>query len=158
MDDARQLPSADYARLKAAFRDLVEASGGVNRAARVTRVNAPRISSCGSAQKPDFAALDVIADLEAECGQPIVSAMLADLAGFVLVPKEATTKPQGIIDHASAELMIKNGHVQIELGHALADGACTAEEAADLLPRVRGLSATVHTLDEALTARATRRA
>jgi hypothetical protein len=90
---ARQLPRSDYDRLKAAWRDLVEACGGPDRVSKLTRArNHSLITEYGKPHCLDrFPPLDVIADLEAECGQPIVTRVVADMAGCDLVCRE--TKP-----------------------------------------------------------------
>lgn len=82
----RHLPSADYTALKAAFRRLVRAAGGGRASAAVTVVDAARISLYGNPNTPDSARCDVIADLEGETGDPIVTRELARLSGYVLVP------------------------------------------------------------------------
>lgn len=154
MKEGRQLPARDYASLKAEFRDLVEAAGGVTRAARITRVNAPRLSNYCSAQDPSFAPIDVIADLEAEVGEPVVTRILADLAGYVLVRKAAVERPVETIDRAAAPVMQAVGKAMMELGSALRDGVCTPQEAAAILPTVTTACAEIHDLDAALRARA----
>lgn len=72
----RQLPATHYKRLKAAFRNLYRECGGTIAAAQATRLCKSQIHDCGNADKPDFPALDVVADLEAECGKPVVTEVL----------------------------------------------------------------------------------
>jgi len=154
MNEGRQLPARDYASLKAEFRDLVEAGGGVTRAARITRVNAPRLSNYCSSQDSSFAPVDVIADLEAEVGEPIVTRILADLSGYVLVRKAAVEHPVETIDRAAAPVMQAVGKAMMELGTALRDGVCSPQQAAAILPTVTMACAAIHGLDAALRARA----
>lgn len=87
---ARELPARDYRRIKAGTRDLLEACGNARAAALHTRLQQPRLDACASdAQPRDFLPADVVADLEAACGRPVLTAALAELAGCALVPLPA---------------------------------------------------------------------
>jgi hypothetical protein len=87
---ARLAPERDYLALKAAWRDLVQMCGGPVRAARLTRGCQSRISEAMAADHPGrFPALDQVLDLELDCGQPVVSALLADLSGCDTVRRPA---------------------------------------------------------------------
>lgn len=92
-DRLRHLPLRDYHALKAATRDLVDAAGGGKRVAQLTRASEGRLSEACAAHVMDrFAAIDVVADLEAETGMHFVTRCLADLSGFDLVPRRAATR------------------------------------------------------------------
>lgn len=89
-ETVRRLKLADYLALKAATRSLVTAAGGGKRASETTRTSEGRISEAGAAHVMDrFAAIDVVADLEADTAMPLVTRCLADLAGFDLIPRQA---------------------------------------------------------------------
>lgn len=89
MNTARELSRAEYDALKDATHELVEGLHGPKAivADKVTRTDASRLSRYGSRYEAMFAPIDVIADLESRLGRPIVTAILADLIGCVLVPK-----------------------------------------------------------------------
>lgn len=71
--------------LKAYFRDLVVACGGPKRAAEITGGQASHISEAMAPHNADrWPRLDHVAMLEADCGQPIVAAALADRSGYGL--------------------------------------------------------------------------
>ena len=85
----RYLSENEYASLTQAFRTLVRLCGGPSASARIARVSQQQISrymSSDPEHATQFPALDVIADLEAECEQPTVTRLLAEMEGFVLVP------------------------------------------------------------------------
>lgn len=130
MTDARQLPARDYQALKEAFRQLVAAAGGVNRAVaeKATRADASRLSRYGSQHESLFAPLDVIADLEAAAGEPAVTRILADFAGFVLVPKEKAQGGAAQLTRRLGEVATTTAEVIGDLGAAVADGAVTDAE------------------------------
>ncbi|GEM_PF-6978470 len=83
---ARMHPQAAYLALKAAARRLVERAGGLEASASITRVNKTTIGACTQATHEWHLAADVILDLEAEVGDPIVTRQLARHAGYELVP------------------------------------------------------------------------
>ncbi|MFG1410313.1 hypothetical protein V5G24_04290 [Xanthobacter sp. VTT E-85241] len=125
-----------YAALKGAVRDLVEHAGGVTRAARVSRADAPRLSRYGSIHEEMHAPIDVIADLEQDVGDPIVTRMLAEMAGYVLVPK-AMAEGQGtqFAQHL-ADVARSSSGVVADLAEAQADGIVDTHEAARILPKI----------------------
>jgi hypothetical protein len=132
----RQLPKRDYLALKAAFRDLVAAAGGPNRAATKTRGNASLMSRYGAVHEEMFAPDDVIADLEAEVGEPIVTRVRADLAGFQLVPKCAADTGINFTAHLG-DVAKESGEAISSLATAMADGVITPREAEGVLQEVR---------------------
>lgn len=76
---ARQHADSDYARLKAVYRRLVKMCGGYCAAAEITRVGKSKLHDYGNARRPEFAPIDVVADLETAAEQPLVSAELRHL-------------------------------------------------------------------------------
>lgn len=157
MNSGRQLPQSDYLRLKAATRELVETVGGNVQAAKITRVAGSLISRYGSPQDTMQMPIDVIADLEGECGEPIVTRVLAEMNGFVLVPRASIERPNGAIDAAPPKITRGIGEVLIKTGEAMRDGIITEAEAADIEPVAREVLADVTEFAGALKARATRK-
>ena len=151
---ARQLPSTDYAALKAATRKLLAAAGGGNEGAKATRVGQQVLSSYGSlgAEHAErFAPIDVIADLEAECGQPLVTRRLAELSNCLLVPLPIADG----FDAVSRQTM-RSAQEYAELiasvMAAKADGRIDAGEARRLLADIRDLMVELAGLAEAVQA------
>lgn len=134
----RQLPTADYLSLKAATRDLVALIGGPKRAAAITRGVESRISEAGAPQCEDrFAAIDQIADLEAECGSPVVTRALAEMAGFSLTAVDEVPKPKTASLHQMFVSIVREcGDVEEKLAEALADGSVSAFEANGLIKKI----------------------
>lgn len=146
---ARLLPERDYAALKAATRDLVEAAGGGKRVAGKTRTSEVRISDAASIKVMDrFAAIDVIADLEADTETPIVTRCLADLAGFNLVAREIARDPD-MLGHL-ARIARETGEVIAGLSASLADGHHSDQEKAALRKEIREAIEHLQALDAAL--------
>jgi len=121
-----------YLTLKAAVRRLITRSGGLESAASVTRASFQSLSRYGKADDPNFIPVDVIADLEADAGAPIVTRELATLAGYVLLPMA----PAGTGDPAWTERIVATAKESSEALSALAtaarDGKITPEEVREL--------------------------
>jgi hypothetical protein len=121
----RQLPAVDYASLKTATRALIKVIGTETDAAGVTRVAQPQLSKYVSTS-PDnaefFVPIDIIADLEAECGQPVVTRKLAELSGHELVPLPEILRDGNGLDQVSGAAVKAAGEFLAVLGSALADG------------------------------------
>jgi len=125
---ARYLPLRDYLTLKAAVRRLVRICGGPHAAAAITRSDTSRLSRFGAPSEAMQAPVDVIADLEAEAGAPLVTRALADLSGYLLVPVPAAAA--GEIGPGELGALAKEaGEAISRLGEALAgDGRVSAAE------------------------------
>jgi hypothetical protein len=129
---ARSLPLRSYTGLKAATRQLVRLAGGVESAASITRVGFPAVARYGNLAEPDcYMPIDIVADLEADTGEPLVTRALAEATGHVLVPGPAVPAEGDFVGHV-ARIAREAGEVMARLGHALADGRITAAECREL--------------------------
>ena len=129
----RQLPANDYAALKAATRQLISHAGGAVAASAVTRGGHQNIGRYGSAQPDDgerFMPADVIADLESECGQPVLTRALAKMAGHVLVPEPRVTLSGTALGTVTAAALKETSEVFVSLADGLSDGVLSASDAA----------------------------
>jgi hypothetical protein len=85
----------DRSRLKAATGRQIAAAGGLEAAARRTRVGKSELSTYQSVNHPDrFMPIDVVADLMGAGSPREILEALADLAGCVVVPLDAS--PAGL--------------------------------------------------------------
>lgn len=155
MSPARYLPKNDYLGLKATFRRLVVLVGGGNEAAAQTRVGQQALDRYGSisAEHEDrFAPADVIADLEAACGEPIVTRKLAELSGHVLVPLPVVQGSTARLDQVTGKALMEVGQVFTRLGEARADGVICDNEAAALKREIGEAVTMLLKLDRAIDA------
>lgn len=125
---SRQIPKRDADALKAASMILVEKAGGVARAAALTSTSHSRLSEAASPWHDNrWLSLIHIADLECVAGEPVITRVLAELSGFVLVPNDAT-RPQDFHQHL-AHIIIETSDVEKLLATALNDGHVSRDEA-----------------------------
>lgn len=87
--------------VKAAFRRLVTACGGPESAQHITRCKAAALSRFGGMADEQFAPADVIADLETDCGSPILTSHLAAMQGYRLVLDDAALGRDGQVSFAA---------------------------------------------------------
>lgn len=146
--NARQLPSREYFAVKAAFAELVELLGGPTRAEKHTRVDAGRLSRYCAPRDPLYPPVDVVMDLEAQAGEPIVSRVMADIAGFALVTKAEARPAPDYVKHLG-EVGEDAGGVLAALSGAISGGV-NDKEAAAILPKVREAATTMAALETAL--------
>lgn len=147
---ARELPARDYLLIKRASRALLEASGNARMAAAHTRLQQPRLDACASEEQPrDYLPADVVADLEAACGRPVVTAALAELSGCALVPlpafREAESDMEALVTAAR-----ESTEAVAAAWAALSDGVVTPAERRTLRREVREAVAALMALDARL--------
>ena len=137
---ARQLPAESYALLKAATRHLVRAAGGVEHAP--TRVGKSNLSDYGSINKSEtYIPIDVVADIEADLGDPRVTRALADLAGYDLVPRTGTELAEVDLDRMVSALGSRYGQLCQVVERMEADGI---RERHELRAAVESIDALIH--------------
>ena len=148
----RAFPSSAYLSIKAGFRRLTKAVGGQESAASITRVDYQRIGRYGRPHEGMFPPVDVIADLEADAGDPIVTRILAGLQGHILIPLPPADADPAWVAHLGA-LGKEAGEAIARLSEALADdGKITADEVRDMNLRdeVREAMEVLARIDKAL--------
>lgn len=118
--------------LKAYFRDLVTACGGPKRAAEITGGQASHISEAMAAHHPErWPRLDHVAMLEAECGQPILTAVLADRSGYALQAVSTVGAQGSPLGHLS-RIVSEVRDVECGILNAMQDGQLSAAERRDV--------------------------
>jgi len=153
MGEARYLPARDYFGLKAASRALVEHNGGATDAAAITRADQPNISRQVGNDMDRFLAIDCVADLEAACGEPIVTRKLAEFADCLLIPVPRGARGDVLASEA-ATVTQEFGKLLTDFGAAVRDGSIHGREAVRVLEDIRELMTGLATLAEDIKARA----
>ncbi|SHG79020.1 hypothetical protein SAMN02745157_4838 [Kaistia soli DSM 19436] len=131
----RTLPRNDYWAIKAATKALVDRCGGPTFVSdEVTRVQKSTVSkyySTGEEHEGTFIPADAIADLEAHCGEPVITRALAELTGHLLVPIPTGVGTAHWLGHLAGVL---NGGAKVEVAfsEALADGSIDLAEAVEV--------------------------
>lgn len=126
---SRPISDAWFFQIKAATRDLVTRCGGVVRSGEIANVSKTEISRWQNSAGEDIISLPAALALEAECGVPLVTAVMADLNGRRLSDEAAAGESAASLFRDHAELMRKSAEVASTMAEALADGTVTPAEA-----------------------------
>ncbi|WP_420104126.1 hypothetical protein [Bosea sp. (in: a-proteobacteria)] len=140
---SRPISDAWFFRIKAATRDLITRCGGVVRAGEIANASKSEVSRWQSTTDPDIISIPEVLALEAECGAPLVTAVMADLHGRRLADEAADPAAASNLFRDHAELMRHSAEVQASMSEALADGTVTPAEAERVDRDLRTLDATV---------------
>nr|WP_321482831.1 phage regulatory CII family protein [uncultured Cohaesibacter sp.] len=154
---ARQLSAEDYMRLRGKARELVKMVGGIECASAATRVNQAQLARYGQPHGSDWMAIDVVADLEKDISEPVVSRALVQALGYELV-KLPEGRWEGDINQQLAAMLKEMGDVVQKIGQALADDGCISQdearqlclrkEIADLLQVGVGMDVAIKQIEE----------
>jgi hypothetical protein len=150
MISARELPARDYEALKDGTADLVKACKSRRAASRITRVSHTQLGRYASRDELDeevFLPVDIVADLEALAGRPIVTDALAALTGHVLVHLPEVAKSNTPLGKITGEAMRETSEVFSALGERLASGKLGKRDLTVLRREIRVALAALPRLD-----------
>ena len=127
------IPSAWFYRLKAAQRDLIERCGGVVRAGEKCSASKSEAGRWNHDGYPDLMPLAAVLQLEADCGMPLVTGVMAELNGRRLADPEAIEEAvNGCIMAAHAEVVVQASDLMAKGAMAFSDGRLTPTETAGI--------------------------
>lgn len=127
--ERRPLSQSEYGGLKQASKRLIKACGGLEASSMITRVGHSELARYYAPEEKLFIPIDVVADLEAIAGNPVVTQALAHMQGYTLVqlqPME-TAAPHHHWTMQLAHLGQETAAVLKQIGMALSEhGTLTA--------------------------------
>lgn len=123
------IKNAWFYRIKAAQRDLIALSGGIERTAEITSISKSQVGRWNNAQDTDLMPINAVLMLEEHCGMAVVTAVMAELNGRRLADETDATRQSADVLSAYAETIRHAGDVMSAGALALADGKVTAAEA-----------------------------
>ena len=150
------LPQGQFYRLKAAFRDLVEKAGGLERASIRTGYGKSSLQRWASAEHPDVMPLTAALLLEADTGSPLVTAAMAGLQGHSL--QKASLAGQLLQSEPARPALLEQwaglgksfAEMAGGMAFAMADGEVTVSEARAIDEAAANLAAQIETLRQKL--------
>jgi hypothetical protein len=153
---SRPISDAWFFRVKAATRDLVARCGGVVRAGELAMVSKTEISRWQSVGEEGIISITAALALEAECGMPLVTAVMADLHGRRLSDQTAPGEAASCLFRDYGDLMRQSAEVASTMADALSDGTVTPAEAERVDGAARNLATALDAMRKSLaTVRAT---
>ncbi|MDR6952317.1 hypothetical protein J2X65_001672 [Ancylobacter sp. 3268] len=124
----RAISDSTIFRLRAAQRDLIDACGGIARAAKICNYSAGHVGRWNNPNDNDLMPITAVVALEGDCGRALVTSIMADLNGRDLTdgaPAEAT----GNVDAAYADVLGALAAATSEYAIAKEDGRISPSEA-----------------------------
>jgi len=138
------LKNAWFYRVKAAQRDLINLSGGIERVAEITSISKSHVGRWNNAQDTDLMPINAVLMLEQHCGVALITSVMAELNGRRLSDETEHGQRNADVLSAYAETVRHAGEVMSAGALALADGTVTPAEALNVDRAVsvleRGLS------------------
>ncbi len=135
----RTTTEQDRFSLKFAFRQLLKMAGGQEAASFITRGKHQTLNRYGNVNEEDcHAPVDVIADLEREVGEPVVTKLLADMAGYIVIKKSVVAADANLVSHLS-NLACESGHAIQAIAEGIADQDLSEAELARIVKEARDL-------------------
>ncbi|WP_068312799.1 hypothetical protein [Polycladidibacter hongkongensis] len=124
---ARALSSETYLRLKRYAKELIKLNGGQEAASLGTRVERSQLARYGQPQDDLNMPIDVVADLEAEIGEAVVTAVLAGITGHALYKLPQVDSHRDWLRHV-ASLSKELSDVVGKVSECLADDGCISRD------------------------------
>jgi len=127
------LTDAWFYRIKAAQNDLIKYCGGVEKTASLVSMSKSQVGRYNNTLDPDMMPVHVVCQLEAQCGVPCVTSVMADLNNRRLSePDSDDVRAAGDILNAHSEVVRSVGEVMSVGAQVFADGKVTGTEAIKL--------------------------
>ena len=127
----RTTTEAQRFALKTAAKRLFHTLGGLAAAASCTRLQTSRLALFGDINAPEHhMPVDVVADLEAVAGAPLITEQLAAQRGFVLLPVRVG---EGDVADALARVASDSGRTMADALRALREGDLAEPEKLQLV-------------------------
>lgn len=127
---SRPISDAWFHRIKSATRDLVRNCGGLERCAELTSLGKSTIGRYQSAADPDIITLPAVVALEADCGIPFVTSVMAELNGRRLSdPEAAAGATVSCVIKGHADVMQRSADLAGAMADAMSDLVVTPAEA-----------------------------
>lgn len=127
-----QISDAWFYRLKAAQRDLIKQCGGIERSADISSFGKSTVGRWNNSTDSELMPMTAVLLLEAECGTPLVTTVMAELNGRRLADPDEFGKGTGNILARYAEAVRQSGELMAVGAQAFADGKVTPAEATQL--------------------------
>lgn len=124
-----RLTEAWMYRVKAAQRDLIEACGTLRRIEEKHSYGKTTVGRWSDPNDPTFMPLQAVVALQADCGIPYITQVLAELQGRRLTDPDVERQAEIGVMASHAEVMRLVGELANSVALAIADGRVTPAEA-----------------------------
>lgn len=123
------LTNAWFHQVKAANRKLIKKNGGIEAAAELTSLSKSQIGRCHSDSDTELLPVPAILRLEAECGDPVVTRVMAAQHGCKLTDPREKSSDSACLLRESLELSARANEYQRNAAIAFSDLVVSPTEA-----------------------------
>ncbi len=123
------MATARILRIKAAQNQLIALCGGLDDCVEIGSFGRSTVGRWSDLGDPTLMPLNAVITLEAHCGQPIVTAALAEINGRRLAAPDGEAASQINVMAHHAEAIVQAGELMAAGAAAFADGKVTPNEA-----------------------------
>ncbi|GLR55154.1 hypothetical protein KYK30_31880 [Shinella yambaruensis] len=141
------LTNAWFYQLKAGNRLLIKKNGGIESAADITSLSKSQIGRCHNDTDPELLPIPAVLRLEAECGEPVITRIMAGLHGRKISEPDSAGPDGECLLRANAELTKLFGEYGANIGIALSDLHVSPAEGAR---GIKDLQAVRDAIDDAI--------
>lgn len=123
------MATARILRIKAAQHQLIALCGGIDECVEIGNFGRSTVGRWYDLGDPTLMPLNAVISLETHCGQPIVTAALAEINGRRLAAPDGEAASQISVMNHHAEAIVQAGELMSAGAAAFADGRVTPNEA-----------------------------
>lgn len=123
------LTNAWFHQLKAANRLLIKKNGGIEAAADVCSLSKSQVGRCNAGTDTELLPIPAVLRLEAECGDPCVTRVMAGLHGCKLTDPETGNRDGMCLVRGSLDIGVAAGEYQRNASLAFSDLRVSSSEA-----------------------------
>ncbi|MBB5703577.1 hypothetical protein FHS76_003484 [Ochrobactrum daejeonense] len=128
-----QLTDAWFYRIKAAQNELIKYCGGIEQVTKLISLSKSQVGRWNNPLDPDMMPVHIVCQLEAQCGVPSVTSVMAALNNRRLAePDDDALRAAGNLLTAHSEVVRSVGEVMSIGAQVFADGKVTGTEAMQL--------------------------
>lgn len=117
-----------FHRIKAAQRDLIRLCGGLDRCVEITSVSRSHLGRMQNATDAEIMPIAVAIALEADCGQALVTSVMAGINGRRLTDPEADQAVSACVLSTYADYRREDADLGVEVALGMSDGNLTPSE------------------------------
>lgn len=123
-----ELSRSAHNRIKGAQRHLIDRCGGIGGAVEITSYGKSNVGRWNNPTDPDLMPISAVLALEADCGEPLVTAVMAELNGRRLSDPDGDEAAPATVFSRHAETVRRAGELMAAGAQAFSDGRVTPTE------------------------------
>jgi len=122
------MSEAWFHRIKAAQRDLIKLCGGLDRCVEISSISRSHLGRMQNPADPEIMPISAVLALEADCGQALITSVMAGINGRRLTDPEDEQAVSACVLSTYADYRREDAELGVEVALSMADGDFTPSE------------------------------